>query len=109
VFSSFTRPGITVSYRLYNLLQELKKKDKPFHYKNGKRAGDKLCRYQKRIGMELTGYHAIRKYFENYLIDSGVPVKVTAQLLGHTTAIQSQHYITQLSQSELRKELQKLK
>jgi integrase/recombinase XerD len=93
---------------LYDLVQELKQKKKPFRYPNAKRAGDKLCRYQKRIGMELTGYHAIRKYYENYLIDSGVPVKVAAQLLGHTTAIQSQHYITQLSQSELRKELQKL-
>lgn len=93
---------------LYELLQELKRKSQPFKYKNSKRAGDQLCSLQKKIGMELTGYHPIRKYYENFLIDSGVPVKVTAQLLGHTTAIQSQHYITQLAQSELKKELQKL-
>jgi site-specific recombinase XerD len=91
---------------LYELLQVLKSKDKPFNFKSAKRAGDALFSLQKKLGMTLTGYHPIRKYFENKLIDSGMNVKATAQLLGHTTAVQSQNYITALSDAELRKTLE---
>lgn len=93
---------------LSELLSVLKSKPKPFPWLSNKRPHVNLLKVQKRLNMNrLTGFHGIRKYYENMLIKSGMNIKAAAQIIGHTTAVQSKNYITELHLEELTKEVEK--
>jgi len=56
---------------------------------------------------EFRNFHSIRKYAENYLIKvKGIDVRIVAELLGHTLAVQQKHYYEIMSKSELKKTLE---
>ena len=86
-----------------------KKRETPFTWTTKRRPERNLLTALKKLKINTTGFHPLRKYFENKLIDSGVNIKVTAQLLGHTTQIQSKHYVTQLEMGTILNELNKAK
>ncbi|MBX3044853.1 MAG: tyrosine-type recombinase/integrase [Candidatus Kapabacteria bacterium] len=90
------------------LVKHLKSKPKPIKYQITDYPHTKLVKACRALKLKARGFHSIRKYFENKLIDSGINIKVAAQILGHTTQVQSKNYITKLKLSELKKELEKL-
>lgn len=56
------------------------------------------------LGIEGKGrnFHCLRKWFENYLLNQmRMPAHITAQILGHTVAIQQKHYLKILNVNEM--------
>ena len=52
-------------------------------------------------------FHSIRKWFENHLLNQMMlPAHITAQILGHTVAIQQKHYLKKLNADELEQTIQ---
>lgn len=65
-----------------------------FHWKDPRYAQKLFKRFVIKNNIRPLGFHAIRKYFENHLINnSKIPINTVAQILGHTVAIQQKHYI----------------
>jgi integrase len=89
--------------RLEVVTNILKNREKPFPWQGTRRPHLKMLKAVKKLNFELSGFHAIRKYFENKLIDAGVNVKIVAELLGHTVAIQAKNYITRTKFQDLKK------
>lgn len=60
-----------------------------------------------KIPAEKRKYHSIRKYAENYLIKiKKLDMRIVAELLGHTIAIQQKHYYEIMSRDELKNSLE---
>jgi hypothetical protein len=90
------------------LMNKSELKDLPINkHQSYENVGNKLRRALKKLSIEKSiGFHGIRKYFENKIIDEDLMNLVTAaQILGYTPAIQSQHYITRKKLSQLEKQI----
>ncbi len=94
---------------LYELLKELKNKTSPFNWSSNTRPHRNFLKAIQSLKIErLSGFHGIRKYYENMLIQSGLNIKVVAQIIGHTTQVQSKNYITELEISDLTEAMSKV-
>lgn len=80
--------------------------DKYFYWKQAKYPHRHLLNACKKLNISTTGFHSIRKYFENKLIEAGANVKATADILGHTLQIQSKHYTTKSRDKTLQDTMQ---
>ncbi|MBX3045197.1 MAG: tyrosine-type recombinase/integrase [Candidatus Kapabacteria bacterium] len=87
---------------LWNLCQELKAKPKAFFWKSHAVPHRRLLKACNKLGIKNKGFHGIRKYFENSMIDAGANIKATADILGHTLAIQEKHYKTKTKVEKLK-------
>jgi len=55
-----------------------------------------------KLGIKATGlFHAIRRWRENKWMNSNINIKTVAYLLGHTTQIQSQHYVSESTVNDI--------
>lgn len=85
---------IPLNSELSNIVDFISKEKKYFHWENITAPINMLKRACNLLSINATGFHSIRKYFENKLIDAGANIKATAEILGHTVQIQSKHYTT---------------
>lgn len=61
------------------------------------------------LGIQGQGrnFHCLRKWFENHLLNKmRMPAHITAQILGHTVAIQQKHYLKALNINEMEETIQ---
>lgn len=57
----------------------------------------------RKLGIKTKGFHGLRKYFENKLIDENKPIKAVAEILGHSLPVQYKHYIKRSKIEDLEK------
>lgn len=93
---------------LQKICKVISKREKPFIWVGPTVPHRKLSKCCKKLNIENKGYHGIRKYFENMLIDAGINIKIVAEILGHTLAIQSKHYVTRASVVDMKKALESI-
>ena len=88
-----------------------KKSDRLFDYSEIKNMGRAFQRYLSDIGLDGKNYdlRTFRKDFISRSQEAGVPIAVTASLVGHNNIKTTMTYYTKLSSKHLKKELQKLK
>jgi site-specific recombinase XerD len=87
------------------LLRELKSNN-GFSWKNQQNPQRILKKAKTDLGIHKdASFHSIRKYAENKMINRGYNINAVAQLIGHTTKVQSAHYIAQLEVEELESSL----
>lgn len=79
---------------LWKICDVLKMKPKPFSWQSATKPHKHLRNICKKLKIKNKGYHGIRRYFENTMIEAGANIKSTADILGHTLAIQEKHYKT---------------
>lgn len=90
---------------------EGKKSERLFDYTEVKNMGKAFQRYLSDIGLDGKDYdlRTFRKDFISRSQEAGVPINVTASLVGHSNIKTTITYYTKLSSNHLKKELKKLK
>ncbi|MCU0332380.1 MAG: tyrosine-type recombinase/integrase [Ignavibacteriaceae bacterium] len=90
---------------------EGKKSERLFDYSEVKNMGKAFQRYLSDIGLAGKNYdlRTFRKDFISRSQEAGVPINVTASLVGHSNIKTTMTYYTKLSSNHLKKELKKLK
>jgi integrase/recombinase XerD len=90
---------------------EGKKSERLFDYTEVKNMGKAFQRYLSDIGLDGKDYdlRTFRKDFISRSQEAGVPINVTASLVGHSNIKTTMTYYTKLSSNHLKKELKKLK
>jgi integrase len=88
-----------------------KTSERLFDYSEVKNMGKAFQRYLSDIGLDGKNYdlRTFRKDFISRSQEAGVPINVTASLVGHSNIKTTMTYYTKLSSNHLRKELKKLK
>jgi len=87
------------------------KSERLFDYSEVQNMGKAFQRYLSAIGLAGKNYdlRTFRKDFISRSQEAGVPINVTASLVGHNNIQTTMTYYTKLSSKHLKKELQKLK
>jgi integrase len=82
-----------------------------FEYSEVKNMGKAFSRYLEDIGLSKKGYtlRTFRKDFISRSQEAGIPISVTASLVGHSNIKTTMTYYTKLSSKHLKDELSKLK
>jgi integrase len=95
---------------LENRIKE-KKSGRLYDYSEVKNMGKAFRRYLEAIGLDGKDYdlRTFRKDFISRSQEAGVPINVTASLVGHSNIKTTMTYYTKLSSKHLKKELKKLK
>lgn len=88
-----------------------KKSERLFDYSEVKNMGKAFQRYLSDIGIEGKAYNlrTFRKDFISRSQEAGIPINVSASLVGHSNIKTTMTYYTKLSSKLLKKELKKLK
>jgi len=77
-------------------------------YKDRQNVRKSLARTQKRLGMQVTTFHALRHSFCTLLAQKGVPLKTASVLMGHSNISVTAQIYTHVDNQELKKGIDKL-